>query len=187
MKTRIAFIIVLILLIVAIFALAFSTVPKGDFNLSGMDKKIAAATTASVVKPKPTILVYKNSQYGFTFSLPLSWKGYKIINNKWTGYALSKNGQRQIKYAAGPLISIRNPKWTAKKPYQDVPIMVFTEAQWNDLQKDKFHIGAAPIGPSKLDQNIKYVFALPARYNYAFPSGFEEVDKLIQNHSLHAF
>ncbi len=33
--------------------------------------------------------------------------------------------------------------------YQDIPVMVFTLSQWNDLLAEKFHIGAAPVGPSE--------------------------------------
>jgi len=65
--------------------------------------------------------------------------------------------------------------------------MVFTLAQWDLLQQDKFHIGAAPIGPSELGRNTSYVFALPARYNFSFPIGFEEVEKILENKSLQAF
>jgi hypothetical protein len=52
--------------------------------------------------------------------------------------------------------------------------MIFTQKQWQELQQDKFHIGAAPIGPSELGRNSRYVFALPARYNYAYPVGYEK-------------
>jgi hypothetical protein len=62
--------------------------------------------------------------------------------------------------------------------------MVFTIAQWNDLQNDKFHIGAAPIGPSELGRNSKYVFALPARYNFSFLPGFEEVEDILNGKPL---
>jgi hypothetical protein len=62
---------------------------------------------------------------------------------------------------------------------------VFTLSQWDELQQDKFHIGAAPIGPGELGRNSKYVFALPARYNFAFPEGYEEVDQLLQTNPLH--
>lgn len=64
--------------------------------------------------------------------------------------------------------------------------MVFTRKQWDSLQKDDFHIGAAPIGPSELGRNRKYVFALPARYNFANLPGLEEVDQIVQGKSLHA-
>ena len=57
--------------------------------------------------------------------------------------------------------------------------MVFTPEQWNLIQKEELAVSAAPIGPSELGQNAKYIFALPARYNYAFPVGFEEVQTII--------
>jgi len=47
-----------------------------------------------------------------------------------------------------------------------------------------FSVSAAPIGPSKLGSNFKYVFALPARYNFAFPIGFEEVEEILNNNPL---
>jgi len=79
----------------------------------------------------------------------------------------------------GPIINIRNPRWTKANPYQDIPIMVFTIDQWNALQNDEFQIGAAPIGPTELGRNSKYVFAIPARYNFAFPSGYQEVEMIL--------
>lgn len=126
-------------------------------------------------------IVYRNTQYDFSFSLPESWQGYSIINDKWEGVAL---GGSQI-LERGPIISIRHPRWTSEKNQrQDIPIMIFTLSQWNSLQEEKFHIGAAPIGPSELGRNTQYVFALPARYNYAFPEGYEEVEKILEGNPL---
>ncbi len=133
-----------------------------------------------------TTTEYRNTQYSFGFTLPLSWTGYTIVTSTWQGNSLDAKGQNHAS-ETGPEISIRNPKWTTAVPTQDIPIMVFTLAQWNDMQADKFHIGAAPIGPSELGRNGKYVFGLPARYNFAFPAGFEEVDHLIQFHNFHTF
>jgi hypothetical protein len=62
--------------------------------------------------------------------------------------------------------------------------MVFTLNQWNSLRQEVFHIGAAPVAPSELGRNNYYVFALPARYNYAFPPGFKEVENILANHPL---
>lgn len=62
--------------------------------------------------------------------------------------------------------------------------MIFTLAQWNSLKEEKFHIGAAPIGPSELGRNNGYVLALPARYNYAFTTGYEEVEQILNNKPL---
>ncbi|MDA8227701.1 MAG: hypothetical protein M0T74_08350 [Desulfitobacterium hafniense] len=126
--------------------------------------------------------VYRNIQYGFSFSLPKTWKGYSIVTTQWEGLAI---GSSQI-VETGPLISIRHPQWTTDNPRQDIPIMVFTLTQWNSLQQEKFHIGAAPSGPSELGRNASYVFALPARYNFAFLAGFEEVEDILKNNPLQA-
>ncbi len=127
--------------------------------------------------------VYQNTQYGFDFKLPKPWANYSIVSTKWEGVAIE--GQKSGKVIeTGPIVSIRHPQWTKEVPRQDIPIMVFTLAQWQALQDLKFSVGAAPIGPSELGRNSKYVFALPARYNYAFPKGFEEVEDIVKNKPL---
>ena len=123
-------------------------------------------------------VIYKNTEYGFNFALPASWKDYKIITEKWEGTGDSKE--------SGPKLSIRHPKWTKEDPRQDIPILVFTTSQWDKVQKGEFNIGAAPIGPSELGHNSTYVFALPARYNYAFPTGYEEVEDILKGNPLQA-
>jgi hypothetical protein len=87
----------------------------------------------------------------------------------------------------GPLVLIRHPGWTEENPRQDIPVMVFTHAQWEALENGEFHIGAAPTNPSRLGRNSEYVFALPARYNYAFPEGYEEVEDIIESGAFEAF
>lgn len=128
----------------------------------------------------PNAVVYENTKYGFNFSLPQSWKGYSIVTDKWEGLPIG--GSKPVE--TGPLLSIRHPLWTAQNPRQDIPIMVFTLNQWNFLQREEFHIGAAPIGPKELGRNSRYVFALPARYNFSFPTGFEEVEKILEGSPL---
>lgn len=129
-----------------------------------------------------TQLEYKNIEYGFTFSLPSSWNGYSVLYTKWEGTLLDSVSSKKI---TGPKILIRNKLWTAEKPFQDIPIMIFTPAQWTLVQNEKISLGAAPIGPSELGRNSKYIFALPARYNYAFPTGYEEVNWIIDSKPLH--
>jgi hypothetical protein len=127
--------------------------------------------------------MYTNKRYGFAFSLPNSWKGFSILVSDWSG---SDSRDNVIK-EHGPEFTIRNPLWTEAYPRQDIPIMVFTRAQWNEIEKNQIIVSAAPIGPSELGRNKKFVFALPARYNYAFPDGFQEVDKIILRKPLRAF
>jgi hypothetical protein len=62
--------------------------------------------------------------------------------------------------------------------------MIFTLSQWKAMQQEEFHIGAAPFGPRELGRNSRYVFALPARYNYAFPAGYEEVEEILKGYPL---
>jgi hypothetical protein len=124
--------------------------------------------------------IYSNTDYDFSFTLPDSWKGYSIVSDKWKGTAT----EGSLGDETGPMISIRHPEWSLQNQRQDIPIMIFTLSQWNLLQQEKFHIGAAPMGPSELGRNSKYVFALPARYNYAFPTGYEEVEKILESNPL---
>ncbi|HEY6348423.1 MAG TPA: hypothetical protein VI636_03335 [Candidatus Angelobacter sp.] len=134
-------------------------------------------------KPASPGIVYRNPQYGFCFSLPMSWQGYSIVMDQWDGFSM-KGQQGHQGGIHGPIISIRHPLWTKENPRQDIPIMVFTRRQWDSLLKDEFHIGAAPIGPSELGRNHKHVFALPARYNFGYLTGFEEVDQIVRSSAL---
>jgi len=103
---------------------------------------------------------YNNNEYGFTLTMPESWKDYSIVKEVWNGELLvAPNTKYQ-----GPKIIIRNPNWTEAKHYQDIPVMVFTPAEWKLIVEENLGVSAAPIGPSKLGENDKYVFALPPRW-----------------------
>jgi hypothetical protein len=127
---------------------------------------------------------YINTEYGFIFSLPVSWKGYSIVKTNWEGSMVDIPEAPKI---TGTEISIRHPLWTKENPRQDIPIMIFTPFEWNLVQQEKLSLSAAPIGPSLLASSTKNIFAIPARYNFAFPTGFEEVDQIIQNKPLTTF
>ena len=144
-------------------------------------EKVETNQTESDSRYTETIL-YENTEFGFTFSLPKSWEDYKIVTSSWEGTTTDK--QKSGIVEIGPVLSIRHPQWTEEKPRQDIPIMIFTLAQWSSLENGDFHIGAAPIGPTKLGKNNKYVFAIPARYNYAYPDGFREVEDILKNEPL---
>lgn len=126
--------------------------------------------------------VYANTQYGLDFTLPESWQGYSIVTGKWEGFAPGGSQPTET----GAMISIRHPQWTSEAPRQDIPIMILALTQWESLEQGEFHIGAAPVGPRELGRNNSYVFALPARYNYAFPTGYEEVENILAGGPLQA-
>jgi hypothetical protein len=138
--------------------------------------------SAKAVPLAAKTVVYHNTEYGFCVRLPVSWRGYSIVPGDWEGYVNGEHGDQTV--AKGPFISIRNPDWRSDDPRQDIPIMVFTQSQWLSVQAGEFYVSAAPFPPSELGRNSKYVFALPARYNYAFPKGFEEVDHILSGKPL---
>jgi len=145
----------------------------------------AVPTPDSTPQPVETI-DYHNDEYGFSFSLPASWKGYSIGIDKWEGHT-SDSLKGDVVVEQGPMISIVHPSSTPQQPRQDIPIMVFTIQQWDHLQRGDWLIGAAPIGPLELGRNSGYVFALPARYNYAFLEGWEEVEQILSDHPMRTF
>ena len=172
------------LLIVLVLLLSISLFGcVSEKNQTPVPTPVPAPTPAPPQKEEPTSTVYKNAEYGFSFTLPESWKDYSIVNDKWEGLSVG-GAQGEAIVESGPMILIRHPEWTASNPRQDIPIMIFTVNQWNLLQQDKFHIGAAPIGPSELGRNDQYVFALPARYNFAYPTGYEEVEDILKSNPL---
>jgi hypothetical protein len=132
-------------------------------------------------------LQYKNDVYGFSIFLPETWGGYTIIEDEWEGYGLEQDSTEGQITETGPLISIRHPDWEYKSPRQDIPIMVFTIAQWKKISDEKLSVGAAPIGPGELGRNTKYVFATPARYYFAELTGFEEVIDFMAKKPFKAF
>jgi hypothetical protein len=139
---------------------------------------------AGTQAPAPLAPVeYVNAKYRFRFHLPPTWKGYIILTRDWEGGEPGKDGVIE----RGPVIVIRHPEWTASNPREDIPIMVFSRAQWKSVEEDNLIVSAAPIGPSELGHNRKYVFALPPRYNYDFLTGYEEVDTIVQSRPLCAF
>jgi len=130
---------------------------------------------------KVSSVFYENREYGFRVSLPGSWRGYTVVTEEWEAYPVGDTVGDSL---TGPLLRIRHPEWTAENPRQDIPIMIFTMAQWEALEADQYHIGAAPIGPRELARSQDYVLALPARYNFAFLTGYEEVETIVNNDSI---
>jgi hypothetical protein len=134
----------------------------------------------------PKSVKYVNTKYGFTFSLPRTWKGFKIVEDTWDGG--DNNGPHGYEVLErGPAITILNPQSTSTQPFQDIRIMVFSHAQWDSLQQGKFSVSAAPIGPGELGHNRKYIFAEPPRMINDSLYGYEEVVKVMQSTPLYPF
>lgn len=125
--------------------------------------------------------LYKNPKYGFTFLLPATWKGCKILEDRWSGYTDVGRGQEKVE--GGPQIRIVNPRYQ----YRDIYIMIFTNKQWKSLQEGKFFVSAASIDPGELDRNTKYVFVEPPRMINPDVEGADEIYEIMKRRPLHAF
>ena len=176
---RVVLIVLVAIVLLALVVVCVSQVVYRSVKTVEVKTVISTSTTPQT----NNALVYKNSKYGFDFSLPLTWESYSIINDVWTGNLVDDSSKK----LTGPKIIIRHPLWSLQDPRQDIPVMVFTLDQWQLVEQEKLALGAAPIGPSELGRNAKYVFALPARYNFAFPTGYEEVETIISEQPLKAF
>ncbi len=177
-------IILIVILVAAGLAIYFTKTKKPEIVNTNTNQP---ATTTPPAPPVSTHPQYRNTEYGFSMNLPDTWKGFEVIEDEWKGDSLDDTNQVATGTTKGPIVSIRHPDWEYKSPRQDIPIMVFTISQWNNMQADKFHIGAAPINPSEIGRNSRYVFAIPARYNFAYLTGYEEVDQIIRGDNFDTF
>ena len=164
-----------ILVLIIIFVVAFWVYNKNTTNVSPVNNSPA---------PVDTSVIYTNADYGFTFTLPDDWSGYSIVQNTWTGNPLVPNITVN---ETGPKLLIRNPKWTSAVHYEDIPIMVFTLAQWKSYVAEDFAVSAAPIQASELARNNNYVFALPPRWDFDYSQGFEEADNIVKTNPIKTF
>jgi hypothetical protein len=158
----------------AILSPAFASMLKGSSTPADQPAKQNASA-----EPTDAIL-YRNAKYGFTFSLPEAWKGYTVITEEWEATDAQKGVVER-----GPLVYIRPPGWTKENPRQDIPIMVFTSAQWESVEHGDFFMNGAAIVPGELGQNRKYAFAVSRRVEDSETAGAKEVNQILQQHPLH--
>src|SRR5215472_7102557 len=114
-------------------------------------------------QPSGLSIRYQNEQYGLTFLLPASWRGYSVWTEPLNVSLHSTNYQNEIGTEHLQIITLRNPRWTANDPYKDIPIIVYTDRQWDEEQQERLatHAGGFII---ELWHNQSYVFGLPNRY-----------------------
>src|SRR5271165_1945844 len=74
--------------------------------------RAAYRTTSPHAAAPRNQVVYTNLHYGFSISLPRSWKGYSVLERNWGG---SVNNDAD-KEEDGTLLLIRHPSWTEVNP-----------------------------------------------------------------------
>jgi hypothetical protein len=142
----------------------------------------ANETHRSTARQRTKTIGYINTKYGFCFTLPESWKGYQVLWSEWQGNVLGNDGT-VARVLRGPELKIRHPKWTEENPREDLPLMIFTIAEWDEHPS----VSAAPFDPGEFGRNRQYVFAVPPRWDYDFAEGWEEAEKILGSKSFHTF
>ena len=125
--------------------------------------------------PADLPLCYHNRQYDFTFFLPADWKGYSVLMREWDAELTSVDYQKVIGIERGPMIVLRNPRWTAGKPYNDIPILVFTRSQWDLVKPQRLMVGAGGFD-YEISHNAKFVFGINNR-EVGWDDALKEWDK----------
>jgi hypothetical protein len=120
---------------------------------------------------------YQNDTFGFSIELPGNWQGYTVNHIKEDIYDTGKVTANNGVVDSFQIIELHHPLETAENPREVMPVMVFTPEQWEHIQKEEWSV--------VLGRNSQWIMALPARYNYDFKPGWEEVDQLV--HELNAF
>src|SRR5438105_7230484 len=105
--------------------------------------------------PPDAVVLYHNTQYDFTFSLPTNWQGYSVLFQIWEGHAIPEHG---------PMIVLRHPQWRANDLYQDIPILIFTRSQWEANRGAGFCIGTGGF-EQEIGHNRNHAFAISSRFN----------------------
>lgn len=145
----------------------------------------------STVQNRPAGLPihYHNAHYQFSFYLPAAWRGYSVLTEQWNGQMYSSAADTIVTVEHGPMIVLRNPKWKAGDPYQDVPVYVFTRRQWDDMNLGKYEAAGAGGIIYELWHNDKYVFGIHSR-TFGFATqliDWRETENIVeQNCALHA-
>jgi len=131
-------------------------------------------------------LRYHNTQSGFTFFLPASWRGYSVLNKQWEGQTYLPANDTTLTVAHGPVIVLRHPQWTVSDPYQDITFLVYTRSQWDGEKLGKFsstfYAGGTMV---EMWHNHKYVFAMSTHDGKAELIGWREVNEIVSQ-NVHA-
>jgi len=127
-------------------------------------------------------LRYHNARYNLTFYLPASWQGYSVSIQQVEDERYSPADDKQIAVGYTPMLTLRHPQWQATAPYQDIPILMFTRAQWDALHHGTLWPSLFAGGMmDELGHNHGFVFAMSSRYNADDEvSGWKEVAEIVK-------
>ena len=126
----------------------------------------AITTAVRFLKITKPFVEYRNNQYGFSLQLPPSWKGYTVTTSTGSvGEVFDGSGSYPESKEMAVYVALHHTKSSSEPDWQALPINIYTLHQWQMIQDGEIHAGgAAPVEPSEIGRNSKYVFATPARW-----------------------
>ena len=148
-----------------------SCLPDGVCGKDGKtycNKCIALKSEAGYAHDGSCPKVYLNNNFGFSITFSGQWKDYIVVQSSWEGRVIDTN-----KSYKGETLIFKNTKLATEKQFQGIPIMIITPDVWKLISEEKVAVSAAPIGPAKLGENSKYVFATPPRW-YGFADSLDQ-------------
>lgn len=138
-------------------------------------------TVSKIFGITPVGIYYKNAEFGFSMIFSDKWNGFIVQKNKWEGWKIDSSGK--IGDYSGVELLFKNSQTTSTQQWQDIPIMVFSHDVWTlvDGPNATVAVSAAPIGPEKIGENSKYIFATPPRwYGFTDAVGFQEAVDIVK-------
>lgn len=125
------------------------------------------SNTNEATSTATTTLLYENTDFGFSLTLPKSWDGYKVATGT-------------VQY--GRTITITPPSSVDEDTREFVPVLIYPIDKWTEWEKNNFdgYPTAAPIGPTERARNQDYVFATAPRYNFGFGADPKVVEEIVE-------
>jgi hypothetical protein len=149
-------------------------------SLFGCSTTVSNFSSNAPNHPSGLPVLYRNTQYDFTFFLPASWQRYSALVQQWDGQTYLPAVDRGAVVEHGPAIVLRHPQWKPDDRYQDIPVLVFTRRQWNAEHHGKFVIGVGGVD-EEIAHNPHYVFAISSRFNADDSvKGWEEAGRIVE-------
>ena len=128
---------------------------------------VPISNTNEATSTATTTLLYENTDFGFSLTLPRSWDGYKVATGT-------------VQY--GRTITITPPSSIDEGTREFVPVLIYPIDKWTEWEKNNFedYPTAAPIGPTERARNKDYVFATAPRYNFGFGADTKVVEEIVE-------
>jgi hypothetical protein len=120
-----------------------------------------AHTGTDRARPEPAI-TFRGAKFDLTVSLPEDWRGYSVLAERWESSKYDPKSDRDMVTARGPILVLRDPRWKSSTPRQDIPILVFTRAQWQAGDDEGIYAGGVIY---EIAHNARYVFARYSRFS----------------------